>query len=162
MNNFAELLRLIHNVIRIGTIAEVDYGDPSAKPPKPPRVRVDIGDITTGWLQWRELRAGTTRDWDPPTVDEQVMVISPGGDLTAAIVVTGIYRTAHPAPSDDPNLQRRVYPDGTQQQHNHEESHWQLSVPAGGMIELVIGRTRLTLEDDKTRLYTPDFEAIKT
>lgn len=154
MNNVAELLRLIHNLIRIGTIAEVDH--------LRARVRVAIGDMTTGWLPWIETRAGTTRDWDPPTVDEQVLVIAPGGDLSASLVLTGLYRSAHPAPSDNPDLQLRVYPDGTQQQHNHADSHWKLSVPAGGKIELEIGRTRLTLEDDKTRLYTPDFEAIRT
>ena len=154
LHSAAELLRLIHNLIRLGTIAEVDHERAC--------VRVKTGDITTGWLRWLEGRAGTTRDWDPPTVDEQVIVFSPGGDMHAAIVVTGLFRTAHPAPSDDPSVKRRVYPDGTQQQHDHGNSHWQLSVPEGGMIELVIGRTRLTLEDDKTRLYTPDFEAIKT
>ncbi|MCL7930436.1 phage baseplate assembly protein V [Halomonas llamarensis] len=154
LHSAAEMLRLIHNIIRLGTIAEVDH--------ERARVRVKTGDITTGWLRWLEGRAGTTRDWDPPTVDEQVIVFSPGGDMHAAIVVTGLYRTAHPAPSADPDLQRRIYPDGTQQQHNHAESHWHLRVPAGGKIELEIGRTRLTLEDDKTRLYTPDFEAVRT
>ncbi|MDC8802562.1 phage baseplate assembly protein V [Halomonas pacifica] len=150
----AELLRLIHNLIRLGTVAEVDHAAA--------RCRVQVGEILTGWLPWLELRAGTTRDWDPPTLGEQVLVLSPGGEPAAGIVVTGLYQAAHPAPADSPNLQRRLYPDGTRQQHNHATSHWHLSVPAGGKIELEIGRTRLTLEDGQTRLYTPDFEAIRT
>lgn len=154
LQNIPELLRQIHNLVRIGTVAEVDHDRA--------RVRVQIGDILTGWQRWTEARTGTTRDWDPPTMGEQVLVIAPGGELAASVVITGLYRDEHPAPSSSPDLQRRIYPDGTRQQHNHATSHYQLTVPAGGMIELVIGRTKLTLEDDKTRLYTPDFEAIKT
>ena len=57
--NLVELLRLIHNLIRLGTIAEVDHARA--------RVRVQSGELLTNWLPWIEARAGTTRDWDPPT-----------------------------------------------------------------------------------------------
>lgn len=120
MNNVAELLRLIHNLIRLGTIAEVDHGDPEADPPRPPRVRVKAGELLTAWLPWLEARAGTTRTWSPPTVGEQVVLLSPGGDLSAAVVLTSLYRQAHPAPSDDENLIGTWYPDGTRVEYDHE------------------------------------------
>lgn len=118
--NIVELTRLLHNLIRVGTIAEVDHGDPEADPPRPPRVRVQSGGLLTDWLPWFERRAGTTRDWDPPTVGEQVMVFSPGGDPRAGIVLTGIFSDASPAPSSDPNVIGRWYPDGTHVEYDHE------------------------------------------
>ncbi|MCK0744106.1 phage baseplate assembly protein V [Chromohalobacter nigrandesensis] len=111
MHNVAELLRLIHNLIRTGTIAEVDHDAA--------RVRVKSGELLTDWLLWIEGRAGTTRDWDPPTVGEQVIVFSPGGDPAAGVVLTGLYRSAHPAPSSDANVIGRWYPDGTRIEYDH-------------------------------------------
>lgn len=112
MNNVAELLRLINNLIRLGSIAEVDHAAV--------RVRVRIGELLTAWLPWLEARAGTTRTWSPPTVGEQVVVFSPGGDLAAAVVLTGLYQQAHPAPSNSPNVIGSWLPDGTRIEYDHE------------------------------------------
>ncbi|RCV89724.1 phage baseplate assembly protein V [Billgrantia montanilacus] len=111
MTNAAELLRLIHNLIRLGTVAEVDH--------EAVRVRVKSGGLLTGWLKWGEERAGTTRTWSPPTVGEQVILLSPGGDLSAAVILSGLNQLAHPAPSSDPNVIGRWYPDGTHVQYDH-------------------------------------------
>ena len=62
--DLAELARLIENLIRIGTVADVRHGNP-------PTVRVRTGGITTTWRPWCERRAGTTRTWSPPTKGEQ-------------------------------------------------------------------------------------------
>src|SRR5690606_35044517 len=94
MNNTAELLRLINNLIRLGTIAEVDY--PNA------RVRVRDGELLTAWRPWIECRSGTTRTWNPPTLGEQAVLFSPGGDPATAVVLTGLYRDQHPAPVTNP------------------------------------------------------------
>ncbi len=119
MNNVAELLRLLHNLIRTGTVAEVDHGEPGERPP---RVRVQSGELLTTWLLWAVGRAGTTRDWNPPTVGEQVIVFSPGGDLAGGIVMPAMYQLEHPAPSNDPALIGRWYPDGTRVEYDHENS----------------------------------------
>lgn len=107
----AEILRLLHNLIRLGTIAEVQY--------QPPRVRVKTGDNETDWLHWLPSRAGTTSDWDPPIVGEQVILFSPAGDLAQAIVVAGIYSDHFPAPSDNKNLWLRKFPDGSTVSYDH-------------------------------------------
>lgn len=112
MNNAAELLRLIENLIRLGAIAEVDH--------EHARVRVKSGQLLTGWLPWASGRAGQTRDWDPPTVGEQVIVLSPGGDTANGVAVTGLFQSAHPAPSNKPELIGRWYPDGTHVEYDHE------------------------------------------
>ncbi|MGP5308101.1 phage baseplate assembly protein V [Vreelandella alkaliphila] len=109
--NIPELLRLLHNLIRLGTIAEVDH--------TAARVRVNTGELLTDWLPWVEGRAGTTRDWNPPTQGEQVMIFSPGGDPAAGVVLTGIYSNAHPTPATNPNVIGRWLPDGTHIEYDH-------------------------------------------
>ena len=66
MTDIASLSHLIENLIRLGTVAEVDHGSLPDK--RPARVLVQSGELLTGWLPWTALRAGTTRDWDPRTV----------------------------------------------------------------------------------------------
>jgi len=112
LHSAAELLRLIHNLIRLGTIAEVDH--------EAARVRVKSGELLTAWVPWLTARAGTTRDWNPPTVGEQAVVFSPGGDTANGVAVPGIYQNAHPAPSNKPELIGRWYPDGTRTEYDHE------------------------------------------
>lgn len=112
MQSAAEMLRLIHNLLRVGTIAAVDH--------QRARVRVKSGELLSAWLPWIEGRAGTTRDWDPPTLGEQVMLFSPGGDPAAGIVLTGIFSDAHPAPSTSPDIWHRVMPDGAVIEYNHQ------------------------------------------
>lgn len=145
--NMPELLRLIHNLIRTGVIAEVDHGDPAASPPVPPKVRVDIGELTTGWLPWLEQRAGTTKTWCPPTVDEQVLVISPGGDPKAAVVLTGLFRDQNPAPSDSGDHFHAVMPDGAVIDYHHVEHHLTVDVP-GDITINATGDVRITAAGD--------------
>ncbi|SDK78483.1 phage baseplate assembly protein V [Modicisalibacter muralis] len=122
----AELLRLIHNLVRIGTIAEVDHDAA--------RVRVKSGELLTDWLQWLTLRAGTTRDWDPPTVGEQVILLSPGGDPAGGIAITGLFSAAHPAPAASADLWRRLFPDEGLFEYDHAAKVLRIKLP--GRIEI--------------------------
>ncbi len=127
LHSAAELLRLIHNLIRLGTIAEVDHAAA--------RVRVRAGELLTAWRPWIECRAGTTRDWDPPTVGEQVVLFSPGGDPAGAVVLTGLFSDAHPAPADSGDLWRRVMPDGAVLEYDHAASHLQATLPGSATLD---------------------------
>lgn len=109
--NLAELSRLVENLLRIGTIAEVDH--PAA------RCRVQTGGLLTGWLPFMPHRAGNTRTWDPPTVGEQVLVLSPSGEPAGGLVLTGIYSDARSAPSQSPDDHVIDYPDGARIAYNH-------------------------------------------
>jgi len=126
LHSAAELLRLIHNLIRLGTIAEVDHDAA--------RVRVRSGELLTAWRPWIECRAGSTRDWNPPTVGEQVVLFSPGGDLAASVVLAGLFSDANPAPADLPELCRRLFPDGGLFEYDHEASVLRINLP--GSIEI--------------------------
>lgn len=106
-----DLARLLHNLIRVGTVIDVDHNVPA--------VRVRDGELETNWLKWLEPRAGQTTDWDPPTLGEQVVLLSPGGELSGAIVLRGLHSDLTPHPSKDPNKTVREYPDGARVEYDH-------------------------------------------
>jgi phage baseplate assembly protein V len=107
----AELNRRIENLIRLGTIAEVDHAAH--------RVRVDSGELLTAWLKWRTGRAGATRTWSPPTIGEQVMILSPSGELANGIVMPSIFCDAHDSPSDSATEHVIEFPDGARLSYDH-------------------------------------------
>ncbi|NMY84524.1 phage baseplate assembly protein V [Pseudomonas sp. WS 5411] len=128
MNNFAALSRMLENLIRLGVIAEVQM--------VPPRVKVKTGELTTAWLPWLALRAGADREWDPPTVDEQVILISPSGQLANGVVITGLPSGHIPANGDRPGLHRRTYSDGTVIEYDSVAHHLNATLPDGGTTNL--------------------------
>jgi len=101
-----ELLTRLENLIRLGTVAEVDLTV------SPPLCRVQTGGLLTDWRPWISQRAGSARTSWPPTVGEQVILFSPSGELTAALVLPALYSDAHPAPDNHPTRHRTTYPDG--------------------------------------------------
>lgn len=128
MNDLAALSRLIENLIRYGTIAAVQM--------KPPRVKVKTGTLTTAWLPWLTLRAGKDKEWDPPTVDEQVILFSPSGQLGNGIALTGIFSDLSPANGDRPGLHRRTYRDGTVIEYDSVAHHLNATLAEGGTTNL--------------------------
>ncbi|WP_426943843.1 phage baseplate assembly protein V [Pseudomonas oryzihabitans] len=134
MTDIAALSRLIENLFRLGTIAEVDHGSLPDK--RPARVRVQSGELLTGWLPWAALRAGTTRDWDPPTVGEQVLVLSPSGQTAQGIAITGLFSALIPANGDRAGLHRRTYPDGAIVEYDSVAHRLRAILPEGGVTDL--------------------------
>lgn len=104
MNNQSDILRLLRNLIRIGTVNAVD--------PDRGLCRVDTGGNLTDWLNWISLRAGRTRIWSAPSVGEQVLVFALGGELDTAFVLCGIYSDDFPAPSASADALHIQFPDG--------------------------------------------------
>jgi len=107
----AELSRLIENIIRSGTILEVDHANALC--------RVQSGELQSAWLSYFTKRAGTSKTWDPPTVGEQCLILSPSGETAAGLVLVGIYSDNFNAPSNSPDEHLRVYPDGAHVSYNH-------------------------------------------
>lgn len=120
MDSATELARLIENLIRLGTIAQVDTGSP-------PRVRVKAGGITTDWLPWLERRAGTTRTWSPPTVGEQVVLLCPSGEPRNGVILTGVPTDANDVPSHSAAEMVTLYPDGALTRYNHASGALQVT-----------------------------------
>ncbi|WP_243078908.1 phage baseplate assembly protein V [Pantoea sp. MQR6] len=99
-----EIMRLITNLIRTGTVSEVD--------PVNWLCRVKVGELETNWINWLTLRAGNTRTWWKPTVGEQVVLLSLGGNLETAFALPAIYSDAFPPPDYSEDGSTTVYKDG--------------------------------------------------
>jgi phage baseplate assembly protein V len=46
------------------------------------------------------LSAGSDREWDPPTLNEQVLLLSPSGQFANGVVITGLPSDHIPANND--------------------------------------------------------------
>jgi phage baseplate assembly protein V len=120
--DLSALLHLLQNLIRIGTIAEV----------KGAKVRVRLGPtLTTEWLKWATRRAGSTRTWSAPTVGEQVIVFSPGGDLTRGVILPALYSREFDAPESSDSIHITHYPDGAVVQYDHAAHALTALLPGG-------------------------------
>lgn len=86
-----EIMRLITNLIRIGVVTEVDRANWLC--------RVKTGDLETNWINWLTLRAGKSRTWWKPSVGEQVVLFSLGGNLETAFALPAVYSNQFPPPS---------------------------------------------------------------
>lgn len=145
-----EIYRLLNNLIRTGTVLEVNLQDGLC--------RVQTGELQTTWLNWLTSRAGRTRTWWAPSVDEQVLLLSIGGDLTTAFVLPGIYSDANSAPSVSADALHITFPDGAVIEYEPETSALTVSgiktadVTASDSITttvplvLVKASTRITLD----------------
>lgn len=101
----AELERRMANVLRLGAVTAVE--------PTTGRVKVMLDtDLITAWLPWLTQRAALdAATWWAPSVGEQVVVLAPGGELAAAVVLPALNQATMPAPSSDPG--KRVVRVGT-------------------------------------------------
>lgn len=127
--NIADVIRRIENLIRPGVIAEVRHS--------PLRVRVATGGLLTGWLMVFVPRAGEDREWDPPSVNEQCLVLCPSGNPEQAFALVGLYGEDFPAPDDSPYRHRRAYRDGAVIDYDTKTHALHAVLPEGGTFELV-------------------------
>lgn len=139
-----ELEARIANMERKGVVHSADY--------EAGLVRVQYGVATeseapllTAPLPWITARAGGDRTWWAPDIGEQVIVRSPGGDMTQGVVYPALYSSEHPAPSSDPNDHTTVYQDGTTITYNRASHVLTLNVMGDvvanvqGNIDAVVG-----------------------
>jgi phage baseplate assembly protein V len=126
--NLNDIYRLLLNLLRKGTVLEVDHDAELC--------RVECGDLQTNWIRWMAFAAGETRDWNPPTPGEQVLVLSPGGDMADAVALRGITTDDIPAPSHSPTTHTRTYPDGARIEYDHDAHSLVATLPAGATVLL--------------------------
>ncbi|TLW87028.1 phage baseplate assembly protein V, partial [Wolbachia endosymbiont of Drosophila santomea] len=121
-SNFAisELQRKLANIVRIGVVKEVDY--------EKAKVRVKIGELLTDFLPWITSRAGEERSWLPPSINEQVVILSPLGELSLGVVLAGIYQQNYSAPENSEMINSLVFQDGTKLLYDKESKNLEISV----------------------------------
>ncbi|MCK0925659.1 phage baseplate assembly protein V [Acinetobacter pittii] len=127
----ADINRRLENLIRFGTIKTVN-------PSKPiPLVTVDLDDIVTPEIRFFNARSGDDSTWDPPSLNEEVMVISPCGEIgPTSVVFYGLYNNEHLSPSDDLNKKIRVFADGCIIAYDVAAHHLSAILPPTGTIEV--------------------------
>lgn len=143
----AELKRIMGSLIRLGTVAAVQAD--------PPRVKVAIGDLTTAWRPWMEEAAGTDTTWDPPSDGEQVLVLSPFGDLAQAVILRGLNQTANPAPETSLDKVVRKFGDGSLVEYNRKTHTLSLDIKGpvnltatGDVTVITKGKAYITADGD--------------
>lgn len=112
------------NLIRLGTIAELDLGAALC--------RVRTGELTTDWIPWLAPRTGTTMEWSAPSIGEQGVVFCQGGDTTGAVFLRGLYSDANPAPSQADGVHMTRYVDGAVVQYDSLAHALMAALPTGG------------------------------
>ncbi|ACN95327.1 MULTISPECIES: phage baseplate assembly protein V [Wolbachia] len=150
-SNFAisELQRKLANIVRIGLVKEVDY--------EKARVKVQIGEFLTDWLPWITSKAGKDRNWSPPDIDEQVIILSALGELSLGVVLAGIYQEKYPAPENKKEINSVKIQDGTRLLYDKEKHHLEIEVVdkitlKAGESSIEMTRSEIKLKADRIEL----------
>lgn len=142
--DIAELIRLLENVVRTGTVTEIDEGKW--------RVRVQSGELETTWLRWNAQRAGAFKVWVPPTIGEQVWFLCLGGNTDAAFIGGSLYSDDNPAPGASRNEMVVTAPDGATFRYDAEAGALQVKGIKSAVIEASVIVTLDTPEVNCTNL----------
>ncbi len=119
MRNFdtTENDRRLANVAQMGVVEEVNYANP-------PRARVRIGDLLTGWLRMGTARAGDAHESWGYSLGEEVLVVATSGDLRQGVIVCALANGGNVA--------------------NASEGTYRASYPGGVTIEIADGAINIT------------------
>lgn len=115
-------------LLRYGLVARVDHASARCT------VTLDEG-VESPPMPWLAPRAGDTRIWAPPSVGEQVLVLCPGGEIGAGIVVGGVFCNANPPPMDEPLVLAR-FRDGAIFSYDPDASELLMQLPSGATTVL--------------------------
>lgn len=147
----ADVQRRLANLVRVGTVASVDL--PNA------RCRVTIGDLLTAPLPFLTAKAGPDKTWHPPEVGEQVIVLSPSGELTAGFVLGGVYTTTNPPPSASPDVSKMVFSDGSTATYDRALHSLTIDLPHSGSALSVTVNGNATISATGNALVEADGNA---
>lgn len=144
--DFVELLRSLENVVRTGTVMEVDE--------EKWRVRVQSGGLETTWLRWNAQRAGAFKVWVPPSIGEQVWFLCLGGNTDVAFIGGSLYSDDNPAPGASRNEMVVMAPDGAMFRYDAEAGALQVKGIQAAVVEASVKVTLDTPEVECTNLLT--------
>jgi phage baseplate assembly protein V len=121
-----DLGRRLANIIRLGQIFEIDY--------EVAKARVKIGDLETDWLPWIASNSGANNSWNPPEIDEQVMILSPGGELNQGVILPSLYRDN--ATENSGTVKSIVFADGSKVLFDSESGNLDLDIKGNATIKV--------------------------
>lgn len=146
--DITDLARRVSNAVLVGRVSRVDH--------EKARYRVKAGDIETDWLPFTSARAGGTRTYDSLTVGEQVIAVSPSGDLSQAVIV-GALATAETQAATDGAVHRTVFDDGTIIDYNHDTHEHRVALADGGSSTVSVGGMTFRLSEAGMRVEIGGF-----
>ena len=120
-------------LVRVGTIVSIDlaaarcvvrYGDPD-----------DDDAAETPPIRWLAPRAGLTRIWSPPSEGEQVLLLSPDGQVGSAVALMGLVQDAFP-PLGSTAAEMIEFADGARVTYDAEAGELKAILPAGATAEI--------------------------
>lgn len=118
----------LSTLIRLGTIVSVTLDSP--------RCVVRYGDPDTDEecetppIRWLAGRAGKTRNWSPPSEGEEVVILSPDGQIGNAVALLGLNNDSAPPPGNTP-AEVVEYEDGARVGYDPENHALTAILPAG-------------------------------
>ena len=146
--------RLISNIVLLGRVVSTDYKTDLG------RVCVQIGPEkekdSMFFLPWLRRRGGLDWEWWAPEVDEQVVILSPDGDLNRAVIV-GSLPYSKLKESIIPDSQRRSLEEGEKPPSDSEKKKKELS----SHVMRYGDKTEISY-DKKKHLYQASFTENKT
>lgn len=143
----ADLQKRIDNLLRLGTVHEV----------KGNLCRVKSGNILTDWRPYFTRRAGTAKTSWRPTPGEQVMLLSPSGELANAYILPALYSDEHPEPDDHASRHRTVYQDEAVIEYDPEAG----ALNATGIKTATVQASEQVLIDVPNAKFTGNVEVEK-
>jgi len=123
----SDLAKRLSNIIRIGAIFEINHQTAKA--------RVKIGELETDFLPWANSNSGSNNSWNPPEIDEQVIILSPSGDLSQAVILPSLYKNN--ASDSDQNIKSITYQDGSKISFNVSSGTLDLDLKGDVAIKVV-------------------------
>lgn len=127
LNELSDLIRRFHNVIKIGSIFEVDL---AAK-----KVRIELEDeLITGFIDMPGEVAKNFTRWRPLDIGTKVMLACESGDLRNAAIIQIFYSDSRPSPSDIESLDIIQFIDGAELAYDTDSHEMTIKLPPGGVI----------------------------
>ena len=139
----AELIRLLENVARTGTVTEIDE--------EKWRVRVQSGGLSPNWMRWTAQRAGAFKVWcRHPSASRSGSCA--GGNTDVAFIGGSLYSDDNPAPGASRNEMVVTAPDGATFRYDAEVGALQVKGIKSAVVEASVKITLDTPEVDCTNL----------
>lgn len=136
----AELQRRLFTMIQIGKVTAVNHADAT--------VRVNIDGVLTTDLPWLSQKAGNNFTWWSPEENEQVLVLSIGGELTNGVVLPAIYQSGQLTADNTETKHHTTYSDGTSISYDTATHELLVNINGGNVTINTTGNIQATAEGD--------------
>jgi len=125
-----ELHRRLANIIQLGKIVETNYAEVI------PKAKVEIGELKTAWLPMLVQRAGSDSSAWLLEINEQVLILSPSGDLAQGIILGSLNQQAFPSVTNESHIHRSQYKDGAVIEYDRKKHVLKAILPSGAKTEI--------------------------